>query len=95
MITLKQISERKIVDMGQCMCPVNCVKKLVEDKKLTKTVLQAYTNQTTTLKQISERKIVDMGQCMCPVNCVKKSVEDKNLTAEVSQVYQKTLKKIA
>jgi len=95
MITLKQISERKIVDMGQCMCPVNCVKKSVEDKNLTKTVSQVYTNQMTTLKKISERKIIDMGQCMCPVNCVKKSVEDKNLTTKVSKVYQKTLKKVA
>ena len=50
MITLKQISERKIVDMGQCMCPVNCVKKSVEDKNLTAEVSQVYQK---TLKKIA------------------------------------------
>ena len=42
-ITLKAISSEKIVDIGQCMCPVNCVKKSKNNEVLTREVEKTYT----------------------------------------------------
>ncbi len=42
-INLNMVVDAQRVDMGQCMCPTNCVKRKFETRELTQEVEKTYT----------------------------------------------------
>ena len=92
-VTLKHIAQRKLVDMGQCMCVVKCTRKVPGNKALTNQVAKVY--RTPKLSDLSKKNMIDMGQCLCVVKCTRKVPDNKALTSQVAKVYAKTLRKAA
>lgn len=90
---LKEVAEMSRVDMGQCMCSVNCAKKYESNVELVNSVQKIY--EEPTLSEVAGMSRVDMGQCMCSVNCTKKHENNTELVNSVQKVYKKTLKKVA
>lgn len=42
-INLNDVVEAQRIDMGQCMCPTNCVKRKADSRELTQEVENVYT----------------------------------------------------
>ena len=92
-MTLKVVAGMQRVDMGQCMCSVNCTKKYEDNRELVSSVQEVYV--APTLEKVAGMQRVDMGQCMCSVNCTKKYEDNRELVSSAQKVYTKTFKRAA
>ena len=90
-MSLESISEMQRVDMGQCMCSINCTRKYEDNQELVVSAQKVYTMPT--LESVSEMQRVDMGQCMCSINCTRKYEDNQELVVSAQKVYKKALKR--
>ena len=58
-VTLKSVSRKNIMDMGQCMCKRNCVRKNTDNTVLTRSVSKIY--EMPKLSDLVGKRITDMG----------------------------------